>query len=463
MRISMPFACFAINPSKLILAGVTAALLSGCSDSIERFSANYSNPSDSDPVYTASVPQVKRIVRPTYKKPKVIAYNDETIAQSPIASAPLARTQAPTYDYVRSYKKPYKQPVIQAPAIAYDEQPQIQAVQKPIYRAPAPKVATYKTPAYRTPTYSAEEVVADSTVTPVPTAPKPTFQYKTPNSAVVAQTSKPIAPVPRKIRSTVAHEQTADAVATPAKSTRAGGTYAVASGDTLYSLGRKFNVSPFAIATLNGMSKDKTLSLGQSIRIPAGASASVATAKIKPPVATDEAITDDSAQADASTIPTTAKRPAPLALPKEQATVADVPAIPSDAGSGLAMRWPVRGKVISDFGKKPSGLKNEGINIAVPEGTSIRAAESGVVAYAGNELKGYGNLILIRHAGGYVTAYAHAKSLNVKRGDTVKRGDVIAIAGQTGAVQSPQLHFEVRKGATALDPTKYLSSSTAMN
>ena len=127
------------------------------------------------------------------------------------------------------------------------------------------------------------------------------------------------------------------------------------------------------------------------------------------------------------------------------------------------MRWPVRGKVISDFGKKPSGLKNEGINIAVPEGTSIRAAESGVVAYAGNELKGYGNLILIRHAGGYVTAYAHAKSLNVKRGDTVKRGDVIAVAGQTGAVQSPQLHFEVRKGATALDPKKYLTSSTAMN
>ena len=86
-----------------------------------------------------------------------------------------------------------------------------------------------------------------------------------------------------------------------------------------------------------------------------------------------------------------------------------------------------------------------------------------MVAYAGNELKGYGNLVLIRHDGGYVTAYAHAKELFVKRGDTVKRGDVIAKAGQTGSVSSPQLHFEVRKGATAMDPLKFLSSSTAAN
>ena len=93
---------------------------------------------------------------------------------------------------------------------------------------------------------------------------------------------------------------------------------------------------------------------------------------------------------------------------------------------------------------------------------AIRAAEGGVVAYAGNELKGYGNLVLIRHAGGYVTAYAHAKELLVKRGDTVERGDVIAKAGQTGAVSSPQLHFEVRKGATALDPIKYLASSNSV-
>ena len=93
---------------------------------------------------------------------------------------------------------------------------------------------------------------------------------------------------------------------------------------------------------------------------------------------------------------------------------------------------------------------------AVPENTPIKAAEDGVVAYAGNELKGYGNLVLVRHPNGYVTAYAHAKELVVKRGDQVKRGQIIARAGQTGSVSSPQLHFEIRKGATPVDPVQYL-------
>src|SRR4029078_688292 len=124
-----------------------------------------------------------------------------------------------------------------------------------------------------------------------------------------------------------------------------------------------------------------------------------------------------------------------------------------------SFRWPVKGRVISKFGSKPGGARNEGINIAVPEGTSVlrpdrrvvavgtsvRCADGGVVAYAGNELKGYGNLVLIRHDGGWVTAYAHNRQLFVKRGDTVRRGDVIAKAGQTGSVESPQLHFELRK------------------
>src|SRR5215212_843196 len=128
-----------------------------------------------------------------------------------------------------------------------------------------------------------------------------------------------------------------------------------------------------------------------------------------------------------------------------------------------SFRWPVKGRVISKFGSKPGGARNEGINIAVPEGTSVRAADGGVVAYAGNELKGYGNLVLIRHDGGWVTAYAHNRQLFVKRGDTVRRGDVIAKAGQTGSVESPQLHFELRKGATAVDPLKYLAAAQASN
>jgi murein DD-endopeptidase MepM/ murein hydrolase activator NlpD len=116
-------------------------------------------------------------------------------------------------------------------------------------------------------------------------------------------------------------------------------------------------------------------------------------------------------------------------------------------------RWPARGRVIAGFGANGG---NEGINIAVPEGTPVKAAEAGTVTYAGSEVKGYGNLVLIKHDNGYVSAYAHNGSLNVKRGEQVKRGQVIATSGQTGNVTSPQLHFEIRKGATPVDPLKHL-------
>jgi murein DD-endopeptidase MepM/ murein hydrolase activator NlpD len=116
-------------------------------------------------------------------------------------------------------------------------------------------------------------------------------------------------------------------------------------------------------------------------------------------------------------------------------------------------RWPARGRVIAGFGANGG---NEGINIAVPEGTPVKAAEAGTVTYAGSEVKGYGNLVLIRHENGFVSAYAHNGSLSVKRGEQVKRGQVIATSGQTGNVTSPQLHFEIRKGATPVDPMKHL-------
>jgi murein DD-endopeptidase MepM/ murein hydrolase activator NlpD len=123
------------------------------------------------------------------------------------------------------------------------------------------------------------------------------------------------------------------------------------------------------------------------------------------------------------------------------------------AGVTPEFRWPARGRIIQGF--KAGG--NDGINIAVPEGTSVKAAEAGVVAYAGSELKGYGNLILIRHPNGFVSAYANNGELDVKRGETVKRGQIIAKSGQSGNVSSPQLHFELRKGSTPVDPTSYLA------
>jgi murein DD-endopeptidase MepM/ murein hydrolase activator NlpD len=172
---------------------------------------------------------------------------------------------------------------------------------------------------------------------------------------------------------------------------------------------------------------------------------------------------------------TVAEQPKPAAAPK----VATVPAAPAatpsaamvtpaahepelpktkaDVTAGLPkFRWPVNGRVITAFGPKPSGQQNDGINVSVPEGTPIKAAEDGVVAYAGNELKTYGNLVLVRHSNGYVTAYAHASEIMVKRDDPVKRGQIIAKAGQTGNVAAPQLHFEIRKGSTPVDPAPFL-------
>ena len=137
------------------------------------------------------------------------------------------------------------------------------------------------------------------------------------------------------------------------------------------------------------------------------------------------------------------------ATAKESITSAQADA----SGSSPEFRWPARGRIIQGF--KAGG--NDGIDISVPQGTSVRAAESGEVVYAGDGLKGYGNLVLIKHPNGYVTAYANNEELDVKKGEQVKRGQVIAKSGDTGNVNSPQLHFELRKGSTPVDPTSYLA------
>ena len=127
-----------------------------------------------------------------------------------------------------------------------------------------------------------------------------------------------------------------------------------------------------------------------------------------------------------------------------------------DRGS-VAFAWPASGRVISSFGSTANGERNDGINIAVPMGTPIHAAASGTVSYSGDELKDYGNLLLIKHPGGYVTAYAHADQLLVHSGQTVTKGEVIGYAGRTGDVSTPQLHFEIRHDATPLNPSSLLS------
>lgn len=139
--------------------------------------------------------------------------------------------------------------------------------------------------------------------------------------------------------------------------------------------------------------------------------------------------------------------PAAFKAPLPKASIDEPP-----PRSGRHFQWPVKGRVISSYGPKPGGLRNDGFNIAADRGASVVAADNGVVAYAGDDLKGFGNLVLIKHAGGFVTTYAHNEKLMVKRGDRVKRGQVVATVGASGSVTQPQVHFQIRQGAHAVDP-----------
>ncbi len=398
----------------MLASAALSMMLAACSSSFDRLA---DNPSNADPVYTASVPKAKRVA--------AYAPEDDVITSRPLTSAPIYK---PNYSY--------KKPAYQQPEYAEQSYQEEEAPEQPVYKKPA---MHGKIRVEQGMTLYSIARANGLTVAQLASANNIAAPYTVSAGRIlrIPGVKRAMLPKPRIL---VQDEEISPAPA---------GSHIVESGETLYSLGRKYGMSPFAIADLNDLSRDGALSVGQSLHIPGG----------KARKSTDKLIVDDDSEkltpVDEETV--VAEIEAKEAVPE---TIAPEPPANPTVSS---MRWPVKGKVISEFGAKPNGLKNEGINIAVPEGTGVRAAESGVVAYAGNELKGYGNLVLIRHEGGWVTAYAHAKELFVKRGDTVKRGDVIAKAGQTGSVSSPQLHFEVRKGATAMDPLKFLNSTTALN
>jgi murein DD-endopeptidase MepM/ murein hydrolase activator NlpD len=231
-------------------------------------------------------------------------------------------------------------------------------------------------------------------------------------------------------------------------------------GDTLLSIAHRNHVPVAELAKANNLDTSAKLSLGMKLNVPGAKTAAAAAAA--PVVATvPAAVASPAGKMAAAGAPQQSVRMAQATGNVEEPAAAEAPAVkPSEATGALpTFRWPVRGKVITSYGAKTNGKSNDGINLAVPEGTPVKAAEDGVVAYSGNELKGYGNLVLVRHSNGYVTAYAHASELLVKRGDTIKRGQVIAKSGQSGEVGSPQLHFEIRKGSSPVDPLQFLNGA----
>jgi murein DD-endopeptidase MepM/ murein hydrolase activator NlpD len=230
------------------------------------------------------------------------------------------------------------------------------------------------------------------------------------------------------------------------------GVHVVKAGETLMSISRGSGISVAALAKSNHIEPSKKLSVGDRLTIPQGGHQVAAADPPPAPKVAEPRTTPAEKIKVASAAPVQTAHVAK----EEPRTTETAVKTAEPSGAMPSFRWPVRGRVIAGFGSKPNGTQNDGINLAVPEGTPVKAADDGVVAYAGNELKGYGNLVLIRHSNGFVSAYAHASELLVKRGDTIKRGQVIAHAGQTGNVTSPQLHFEIRKGSTPVDPTQFL-------
>jgi len=246
-----------------------------------------------------------------------------------------------------------------------------------------------------------------------------------------------------------------------AQSAAGGSVHKVQPGQTIYALSRIYGVKPMTIAAHNGISAPYHIQVGQQVRIPANGGA-IAAAPARKPLpdyrAASNKVVPAKAGPERKVSIKTAREPAPAAPRKvAQRKPYRGPLPTPEPRTSSKFRWPVKGKVISKFGRKSNGARNDGINISVPPGTTVRAAENGVVAYAGSELKGYGNLVLVRHSDNWVTAYAHNSDLLVQRGDRVKRGDVIARAGRTGSVSSPQVHFEIRRGAKAVDPISHMT------
>lgn len=284
----------------------------------------------------------------------------------------------------------------------------------------------------------------------------------------------------------------------------AGRYYTVRTNDTLYGISRSFGIDMATLAGINDLRAPYIISAGQKLQLPAeagsrmAASQDVSTGVITPaePVSGGA---QPSGKISASALPPPGKTTTASVAPSSSAANASAGAQPSSgtslpplsggrtvggapgdgagtsasAGSSATlvepsvsqapravptsgMMWPVRGRVLSSYGSQAGGTRNDGINISAPAGTQVLAADDGTVAYAGNELKGYGNLLIVKQPNGLMTAYAHNQKLLVDRGALVKKGQPIALVGQTGSVTTPQLHFEVRKGSRAIDPLTVL-------
>jgi murein DD-endopeptidase MepM/ murein hydrolase activator NlpD len=232
----------------------------------------------------------------------------------------------------------------------------------------------------------------------------------------------------------------------------------VAAGESISVIAERFGVGRFELARLNGIGPPYRIFPRQVLKIPGSGQAS-ARQSARPQAQVRQSAVSPPSPPVRARATTSARKPAVSPAKPTRTATAPTPRTPSSSSGKLI--WPVGGRVISGFGPKKGGLHNDGVNIATAAGAQVRASQGGSVVYAGNEIRGFGNLVLIRHPGGLTTAYAHLDQTLVKRGQTVARGATIATVGTSGGVDPAQLHFEIRRGRKALDPIRTLGPTPA--
>lgn len=456
-------------------------------------------PTDRAPIPHSASPSVP------YDTPRVSARPSSTPPAPPRASfdppTPVAQPDGTTIevrpgDTLYALSKTHRVPVSELMRVNNLSGPQLKVGQKlvlPVDSRRARRVAALPTTPAPDDSTPADYVPPPAYVPPTPAprsaAPRAAAPAPMPTLPPVSADSGPMVPPLVETPPATPPPAVAASPAPSAPSPRAEvagwtGTYTVQRGDSLFAIARKHGIKLNELERVNEITNPRKVMPGTVLKVPkpgdtaraapvpptpaAPAPQAVAekpsTITVKPTIINpgSRATPEDRTRVAALNPPSEATDAPPIGAP-EQPAARPMPAPSQDATAPAPktaalskFRWPARGKIITAFGAPAAGGPNDGINISVPRGTDIHAAEGGVVTYAGDGVQGYGSLVLIRHPEGWITAYAHNDALMVKTGDSVRRGQIIAKAGNSGSVSQPQLHFQIRQGPTPVDPMQHL-------
>lgn len=479
------------SPLRLTVALLLAGIASGCSSDVTRFDGLFSSKTDN--LTTSSVPHKVNAVNGKLPTPgqNVVSVNaadadvngdqalnqpypgNQDVSYDPISTSTIEtrttvrRTELKTPDVKVQQTVAFNQPMPAKVKVNVDADPIKTGTIKSVWKISdaSPRIliksgetlsgisARYKVPQSEILKANNLESAADLKYGKSIIIPISVKSSKSVPAELAVNTKK--IPVPAKdqdkdkavLPNTASRDKAKQGDKLAAKNNDADGSaYVVAQGDSLAKIARQHKVSVDAIKAANGMNT-ASLRIGQKIVIPAPGTDPVKTASIP----TDSKVKEVSEAKPKTYTPPVADK----SVEEVQKTADNGEDAPDETGIGK-FRWPVRGAVIAGYGQNVEGVRNPGIDISVPEGTPIKAAENGVVIYSGAGLKDLGNTVLIRHDNGTVTVYGNASALKVKRGDKVTRGQVIANSGMTGGAKRPKVHFEVRQNAAAVNPMTFL-------